>query len=253
MTGPATYTALREHQQTVTDLLADPDITGDLLLVGLWLARATLLRQPEPTSESGDGWQLSDIAADLYPLRSSRSMYGLGPDTPPTTGPDVWKVAATLKDDIRRYDWRNDQPAWNGRVVPCAGPMVRRAVCGKSATVWGLLTDPGSGRRRILGACRAHHGWWQQQTADNRTACNAVTVPRPPANAGGRLARHIRLDWEAMWRGLDPEWVAPPEMDTWARPKLTVLVGDLGARPRTDGLSAAPQPRFALIGGGVQS
>lgn len=121
MTG--TYSALRAYERAVAGMYADPDVTGDLLLVGMWLARAVHLRQPAPTTD--DGWSLVDIARDLYPLASTAAMsFGGQQVQDQETGPDVWKVAEVLRADIRRYDWRADRPGRdckNNGVTPDQG------------------------------------------------------------------------------------------------------------------------------------
>jgi hypothetical protein len=210
MTAEHTFAALRAHERTTAHLMADHDITGDLLLIGIWLSRAVHMRTPAPTSTSGGGWQLTDIADDL------------------------WRVVDAIKRDIRRYDVWADQPGGKRVSAPCGGPMIRREVCGKPARTWSFITDPATGRRRILGACSRHDGWYWEQRRASRAALEGVDVPRPPANAGGCLARYINIDWAALWLGLDPEWTAPPELDSWVRPA-----------PR------APRPRFGVIDGAM--
>lgn len=247
MTDP-TYTALRAYERSVAGLIADPDVTGDLLLIGLWLARVEHLGQPERTD--GEGWRTSDIARDVFPLHTRTAMFMLGEwDQGQETGPDVWKVNGVLQGDIRRYDWKADQPGSGKGRTPCTGPTPRRDVCGRPSLTGALLTDPRTGRRRMLGACRRHGDWWRAQVAANRAACAAVEVPRPAANAGGRLARHIRLDWPALWLVLDPTWVAPPEVDSWVRPDLRLVVTVAPEPAHRDGLPPAPRPRFAVIDG----
>lgn len=244
-----TYSALRAHERTTSALMADPDVTGDLLLIGLWLSRAVHLRTPAPTSTSGDGWQLTDIADDLFPLATQPGGNAFGRLEASETGPNVWKVVDVVKRDIRRYDVWADQPGGKRGTTPCGGPMIRREVCGKRAHTWSFSTDPETGRRRLLGACSRHMDWYWQQRRENQAALAGIEVPRPPANAGGCLARHINIDWPALWQGLDPEWTAPPEVDSWVRPKLKLLAGKLDARP--DSGLRAPRPRFAVIDGAM--
>lgn len=252
MTDEHPYAKLRKYERTIAGLMADPEVTGDLLLVGLWLARATILGQPEPR---GGGWHYEDMARDLFPLHTTPAMVGLGEARAPAVEPNAWKVVAALKADIRRYDLWADQPDSSAR-WRCGGPMQRRVTpCGKSSTIAVVLTDPATGRRRVCATCRSHRPWFDEQLATNRAALEGVEVPRPPANAGGRLAPHIReLDWPGVYRAIDKDWQQPPEVDSWARPDLTVLVTPRGTR---DSLTAAvqppgkPRPRFTVIGGGV--
>lgn len=245
MSAEPSFSALRAYSQKVAALHADPDVTGDLLLVGLWLARATILRDPPPGET---GWNMADAARDLFPMNTRPAMNTLGHWEQQATGPNVWRVYDVLKQDTRRYDMWADQPGGRHCRTVCGAPTPRKPACGKNCTVSGTVTDPDTGRRRLIGACGKHMDWWKEQQRANREACAAVEVPRPPANAGGALARHLRLDWPALWKGLDPDWTPPPEVDAWERPNLRLVVSaDMPSR----GLSTcpAPRPRFAVITG----
>ncbi|MER7166998.1 hypothetical protein ABT336_13150 [Micromonospora sp. NPDC000207] len=247
------YPALRAHHRCVEALVADPEVTGDLLLVGMWLARAIHLHLPKPAVNDGTStWQLPDIARDLFPLNMDRGLAFNGQMVEaPSAEPDWRRVFEVLKNDIRRYDPKVDQqlPAWAR--PRCSGPMVRRASCGKGSYTWGYLTDVETGRKRLVGACRKHHDWFQQERKVNAAVVAATEAPPPPANAGGRLARHfLDIDWPALWVKLDESWTAPPEQMGSARPKLRVVLGDTGSSfsvQRTS--STAARPRFALING----
>jgi hypothetical protein len=253
MTTEHTFTALRAHERTTAALMADPQIVGDLLLVGLWLSRAVHLQEPAPGE---GGWSMRDMAADLFPPCTPLPVGSFNgvPDRP---DPDLnlRRIREVVKNDVRRYDPWADLPAGRPKTTPCAGPAARKPVCGKPAYTWSMVTDPATGRRRMLGACRRHIDWYWQERDANRAACEAVAVPRPPANTGGNLARHIdAIDWPALWGVLDPEWTAPPECDSWVRPKLKLLTGDLDARQA--GLAEkprAPRPRFGVIDGAMSS
>lgn len=246
MTTEHAFTALRAHERTTAALMADPQIVGDLLLVGLWLSRAIHLRTPAPTDDGS--WHLVDMARDVFPFVTRPAMFANGEYTHiQETGPDTWRVFGALKADIRRYDVWLDHPGGRGSFTPCGGPMIRRDVCGKRSVIGQFLTDPTTGRKAMIGACSRHQDWYRGQCRDNRAALEGVEVPRPPANAGGCLARHIDIDWEALWLGLDREWTAPPELDSWVRPKLKLLTGDLDARPVVK--PRAPRPRFGVING----
>jgi hypothetical protein len=166
------------------------------------------------------------------------------------TVPDAWRVVETLKQDIRRYDVWLDHPGRRGAFTPCGGPMIRRDVCGKRSAIGQFLTDPKTGRRSMVGACARHQDWYRGQCRENRSALEGVEVPRPPANAGGHVAGHIvDIDWPALWLGLDPAWTAPPEIDSWVRPKLRLLTGKLDARPTEK--PRAPRPKFSVIEGAM--
>lgn len=253
MPSEHSFSALRAHERTTAALMTDLEITGDLLLVGLWLSRAVHLHAPAPTGESG--WHLVDIARDVFPLTTWPAMFADNQWTHvQETGFDAWRVVEVLKTDIRRYDVWVDHPGRRGTMPPCGGPMIRREVCGKRAQTGSFLTNPETGRRSMVGACSRHHDWYHQQCRENRAALKAAEVPRPPANAGGHLARHIDIDWPALWIGLSPEWTAPPEMDSWSRPKLQLLAGDLGSLQQMAGAPVkprTPRPRFAVIDGAM--
>lgn len=249
MTTDPTYAALRAYDRCVTGLMADPEVTRDLLLIGMWLARATHLRDPEP---SETGWHLADMASALFPMRTGVAMFVMdkwiqGQET----APDAWHVFEVLKKDIRRYDPMADHPGPRQARTPCGGPMVRRDRCGKPSVIYSFAIDPATGRKQRVGACRKHETWYWAQRQANREACAAVEVPRPAANAGGLLAAHITsLDWPALWAGLDPNWVPPPEVDSWERPALRLLVSPemTSGRPPS-ATPPPPRPRFALING----
>lgn len=250
MTAAATYSALRTYQRCVARLMADPDVTGDLLLVGLWLARATILREPPTTT--GSGWQLTDIASALYPPVDLPEITGLGVTRPAYYGPDAGRVERVLRDDIRRYDAWAEAGTPRGRFGPCAGPMARRPICGKPTSMGTFLTDIATGRRRMLGACRKHEAWYWAEVRRNRAEVAGADVPAPPANAGGVLARYIDIDWPALWRGIDPDWTPPAE--ELARPapagppKLTLVV-----TPEVELSRPAAERRraFAVLDGGA--
>ncbi|MEU8158018.1 hypothetical protein AB0B94_30565 [Micromonospora sp. NPDC048986] len=251
MTSEHPYTKLREYDRCVAGLMSDPEVTGDLLLIGMWLARATILNTPEP---SKTGWQLTDMAAALFPMKTKPAMFSLGEwSRPQVTGPDAWHVFEVLKKDIRRYDPWVDQPGPRWARTLCAGPMVRRATCGKPSVAAGFLTDPETGRKKLRGGCRKHEQWFIAEVQANREACEAVEVPQPPANIGGRLAPHIRdIDWAALWRGIDPNWVIPPEVRTWERPSLRLLLApDMASQPAPTAAPTRPRPKFALIPGAL--
>lgn len=253
MIAESSYAALRSFNRTTTALLADPQVTGDLLLIGMWLARAAHLHLPAPATGDGHStWQLPDIAADLFPLHITQASTFNGQVEGSATEPDWRRVFEVLKNDIRRYDAKADQPFPPWARPRCSGPMVRRVDCGKPSFTWAYLTVLETGRKRMVGACRKHHDWLLNERSANAEAVKAAEVPRPHANVGGLLAPHFPdIDWPALWVGLDPTWTAPPEVLTSARPKLRVVLGtvaaaDLSARP-----ARQSRPRFALIDGAL--
>jgi hypothetical protein len=200
-----TFTALSDYRRRVKAMLDDPECTGDLLALGVALLDFAVLR----TSDSRS-W--ADYAERAWGDKNG------------------WRVRHVLQSDIRRYDAIKD--AGEGDPArKCGAPMIRRqGSCGQSATRRTLLTDPESGRRQWLGACKRHLPWFEQRLHANRMAVSEYeAVVAPPANAGGVLARHIpEIDWEATWKKLDPEWTRPPEaepQEVSLKPRLRLVLG----------------------------
>lgn len=208
MTPELAYTALRAYERCVAALMDDPDVTGDLLLVGLWLARAVHLRTPAR-------WTFWQCTHDVF-----------GPAHKPNTvlTEDLFRVKKAIRDDTPRYDVWVDNP---GSQL-CGAPMVRRAgTCGRNATTWGFQTDPATGRRVGLGSCRRHHDWYREQSAKTDVALKSLgdRVPQPAGNTGGALARHLpQIRWPNVWRRLDPDWQPPAEGAPTRKPTLSVHV-----------------------------
>jgi hypothetical protein len=229
MAGP-TGAQLREYERCVAGMFADPDLHGDLLLIGLAVAHRLIALGDR------DGYPLSELAAAVFaPPPSERNSYQLA------------RTREAFRRDIRRYDAHVDA----GDDVECKGPMIRRTTpCGARSQMRSLSTDLQTGRRFWLAACSRHSDWYDTAHADDRAAVKAMgdRMPRPPANTGGVLARHLTgLDWPAWWSKLDPEWTAPPEETPFARPALRVLI--------TDDVEPTPAARPALRGidGGMAS
>jgi len=99
-------------------MLADPECYDDLLLLGMWLARATILNDPEP---SDTGWSLETAAKALY--RPDRK-YGAS------------ALATVLRQDVPRYSILAESDHRHGGA--CGAPMIRRSgACGKYAITAG--------------------------------------------------------------------------------------------------------------------
>ena len=202
-----TYTALREYRRRVAAMLSDPECTGDLLSLGVALLDFAILRTADSKS-----W--ADYAKRAWGDAEANQ----------------WRVRHVLKSDIRRYDGLKD--ASDGAPArKCGAPMIRRdGPCGQSATRRTLLTDPETGRRQWIGACRRHLPWFEARLHANRMAVSEYEpVVTPAANAGGVLARHIpEIDWESTWKKLDPEWTRPPEVEPEEvpiKPRLQLVLG----------------------------
>ncbi len=203
-----TYSALRAYRQRIGEMLDDPECTGELLALGIALLDFAILR----TSRDKTWGHYADRAL------GSRD-----------EGYSDWRVRNILKRDIRRYDAVKDADA-KDPARRCGAPMVRRrGSCGASASRRALLTDPDTGRKQWLAACRRHGGWFDARVYDNRVAADVEDIQAPPANTGGVLARHIpEIDWASTWRKLDPDWTPPPEDEpepATVKPRLTLVLG----------------------------
>ena len=157
MTTERSFSDLRLYDKTCAALIADPDITGDLLLIGLWLARATVLNDPEP----GEGrWSTKAIAAAVYSRRQS----------------GTFLIREALRKDLPRYDPFVDNP----REARCGAPMPRAPFCRRSVMSSGFHIDPGTGRMFPVAVCgRKDH---QLCGGGNRTA---PTVHCSPSSTTG--------------------------------------------------------------------
>ncbi|WP_433731048.1 hypothetical protein ACQP2Y_21685 [Actinoplanes sp. CA-051413] len=208
MTTERSFSDLRLYDKTCAALIADPDITGDLLLIGLWLARATVLNDPEP----GEGrWSTKAIAAAVYGRRQS----------------GTFLIREALRKDLPRYDPFNDNPG----EAQCGAPMPRAPFCRRSVTISGFRTDPDTGRMVPFAVCgrKDHQQWWREQDREQRALLAELgdRVPKPPANTGGALQRHIRrIGWAKFYKLLDTRWEPPAEGASTRKPTLTVVTND---------------------------
>lgn len=231
MTTDPNYTQLRAYHHVTTALLADPDVGGDLLLVGLWLARATTLHIPR---HGANRWSTAAIARDVFadptvPLVGTRVQeVEIDGQVVHVNRWAVEKVHKLLADDRPHYDpWLDDRR--HPERHTCQAPMIRRAgLCGNPTSTDRMMTDPATGRRIRIGACNRHRDSdWYTTTIDTwKQRATTATIPDPPANRGGILQRHIRLNWDAWWARHVPDWQPPAtdERDSQPRrPQLTVL------------------------------
>lgn len=214
-TPEVSWSRHRRHEKRLRAMIEDPDLTGDLLLVGIALARwVDRLVTVEKNPEGRYSW--NDVLAGYLGGPGHRRRAGQ------TRSP--WEVAwYALRDDVRRYS----PDLGSGWSRPCDGPMVRRdGPCGKHGTHQRQYVDPDTGERFWRYACARHRQWLEDDWRRHRSYHPPDRAPTPPANAGGVLARHLpEVDWPGVYRHIDPTWTPPPERDPLpARPTLRLVV-----------------------------
>lgn len=195
-----TYSALREYRKRIEAMLADPECTDDLFSLGVALLDFAVLRHRDNKSWQHYTNQVWDRAGD-------------------------YRIHGVLRSDIRRYDAIKDTEE-RDVARRCGAPMIRRqGPCGQSASRRAMLTDTLTGRKQWIAGCTRHEDWFNARVRENRAEVDEIAeAVRPPANAGGVLARHIpEIDWESVWVKLDPSWTPPPEQEPEAVPVFPKL------------------------------
>lgn len=238
MTSEPTYAALRAYRSAVAAMMADPDCTGDLLLVGVALAEAVHLDADKKIGTAAIGRSvygkhrhpptLASTGAGSYPRADHRA---------------AWRVLDVLRSDIRRY-----QPPGFTVGQSCARPMLRReGTCGRSAHRTATVVDPVDGTRTAIAVCSQPRcvAWLGALRERNRSELAEHPAPVPAANTGGVLERHLpEVDWVGLWRHIDPSWTIPPEGEPRERPRFRLLVT---ADPEE---TESPRPDLVKIDGG---
>lgn len=183
----------------IARLINDPDLSGDVLLVGLILAATYDL-------DGVAAANVRDIAQVAWPNKPLRDAY--------------WRTKEAFRKDIRTYK----PPSLMG--AACQAPMVRRdGPCGRTPSLWGYVRDWTTGELSVVASCSRHPAWGNAQFRANWDAKPDV-VPLPVANSGGVLAGHFpELMWREFWRELDPLWVEHPEAKPWPKPTFSLLLG----------------------------
>jgi hypothetical protein len=188
----------------IARMLDDPNLAGDLLLVGVGFARF-LDFDGVP---AGQKLNTNMVARCVWPKRPRRN----------------WHMQHVLAEDARTY---RPPVRWDdGR--RCGAPMVRRdGECGRAATSSRLITDWATGEQSWLAACTRHVPWYDEAAQENRESKPERLVV-PAANCGGVLARHIpEFDWPKIWEwATEGRWVEHPEVEPWTPPTLTLVLGD---------------------------
>lgn len=186
-------------------LLNDPELQGDLLLVGMALS----------------AW------LDLG--HTSRTFYAVARDLWPKSRHQMLRLTEAIASDVRTYR-PPDAP------TDCRAPMQRRAgLCGQRArevhiwlpdgTVGAIVTDRVTGEWGPISACARHVEWAQQKLRESYTD-KPNDIPLPLANSGGLLAKHFpELNWYRLYATFDPYWQQHPEVKPWPKPTLEVVIG----------------------------
>lgn len=224
-----THTKLADYDRCVAAMLDDPDLTGDLLLIGLYWARAVHLDTP-PLNGIGKS--------------TARAIHGTG---------GVRRVWDVIRTDIRRYvpdtsrGARCQRPIRRNQAqIKEHGETCGHPTCGEAHRA--LFVDPADGTRHSVGCCSKPGcvAWWNGLRARNHAELAVHRPPEPVANQGGILAKHLpELDWERIYQKLDPAWTPPYEAEPWRPPTLTVVV-DLDYEDSSD----VPRPALRVVKGG---
>lgn len=195
---------LRLYDEQVRRMIADPDMPGDILAVGMALAWLYRERGPETLTTA-------DItkAAHL---------------------PGRHELERRISEDAPR--WQIDYP----RASRCEAPMIRRpGLCGKHPTSL-IYTSQNweDGTRTYHAFCTRHRQHGEQlhrdlMARDKQLREERGNPPEPMPNRGGLLARHFpRVDWDIIYKWARPHWKPPTRMpDSYAAaaPSLRLIVG----------------------------
>jgi hypothetical protein len=189
--------ARRSFDAMVRRMLADPELTGNTLLLAIGIAEAV--------TAPGAGRRV--------PIQPIAERLGVKRDF----------IRYVIADDRPRYEPRREGP------LPCRGQMIRReGLCGQNSTnrFW-LWYPPDTGEREEIGACSRHRLEVQAITEASRQAWIAAGKPSPPGNTGGHLERYFGGDWDETYTWATPSWKRPPTstVRTDMRPVLRLIVG----------------------------
>lgn len=189
MSAPS-HAALLANHERVAAMLADPDLHGDLLIVGIALSRLVDFDSTES--------KFHHLARLAFPC-------------PPAAHGPVWesktlaRVQKVLGGDARRYE----PPPASGR---CLAPVAdRNQPCGEPTQRAGVtLIDPATGERCYPQSCdkAAHVRWLHEVQEANWADLTGLTPPEPAPNTGGVLARHLpEVPWLLVWSAARPGWM----------------------------------------------
>lgn len=189
--------AWQTDKKFTAQLLADEDLTGDLLALAL-----VILNQLRDKSGPGTNW-----------LDRARIALGW----------EWWKVRGVLHRDAPHYR------ATDRRGEGCIAPMIRRdGPCGKRAgTTWQEI-DPQTGEAELVSMC-SRHSPTPLRSSESYRAWVANGKPRPPANTGGILARYFTKKGLAEayeWAHPDYDRDGEGKPPTLPRPTLRLIRGE---------------------------
>jgi len=239
------------YDRCVTGMYDDPDLTGDLLIIGLYWARAVHLGTPS----------LDDIGRSTAKAIYGRAAHSTHLATSSSNNYQRISAAGTqrvwdvVRSDIRRYIPDTSRAARCQRPIRSTPEQVKEfgESCGRLTSGEAFrprFVDPVNGIRYSIGCCSTPRcvAWWNELLARNRAEAEANCPPEPFANSGGILARHLPdLDWELIYQALDPTWVPPNEAEQWRPPTLTVIV-DIDHEDSAD----VPRPALRVVKGGLR-
>jgi hypothetical protein len=246
---------LTAYERCVKGMLDDPECVGELLLVGLMFARAQHLGDPAPI---GPDLSLKALARPIYGNGAgfnSRDLVMAGDDEYasrryPARG---WRrIVSVITADARRYQ----PPGYTRRAMPCGRPGIRgRDKCGRDVVDSTIrpVTDPLTGERDWIGSCSntGCKAWLAAVLAKNKAEQTEHPPPRPAANTGGVLERHLPdIDWWRLWTALDPNWSPPPEAEPFRSPKLTVVANLDDTDDDQEPSTAPARPVLIVLEGG---
>lgn len=213
----------------IAQMVADPELGGELLLIGTVLSSII-------DDQLADRPSIKRIHLLAYgprgPELQNPGMPVVREPMPRRAGAVEWRECRTarlLAADARQY--RMPEPD----DYSCMAPTPRKPRCGKNNQISGRITDWTTGEQSVLAACRKHLDWFREHEATAQATKPEIGEVLPYANHGGVLARHFpEIDWPRLWSILNPQWREYPEREPAepSTPKLNLLISDDAAPAR---------------------
>lgn len=209
--------AIMRRDERRRQMLNDPDLTGDTLLLALALDEV-LLTQREERRRGQRRMARSRWIPEVQQLAKGDQH------------PRNWWVRYVIAEDIPRYEpVHPTTPA-----LACPAPMIRReGPCGKHGTNRLIDHDPVTGEAQWLGLCSRHRELQQTFYEKRRREWIANGAPVPPPNVGGVLERYYATDWDVLyqWAGPHRRPVKDRREPTPPRPRLRLIQGGGDVEP----------------------